>query len=289
MVPRRIYLSGGGVCAMAHVGALLELSEHIPLQGVKEWMGVSAGSLVCMCICCGYTLEELMHICRGFDFINICDMDSIQGWILRMGLDTGERLLRLVKACLHVKGLSSEITFKELYERSGLSLRVMATDLNEGKPVVFHHETTPHYCVSHAIRASMSLPYYFQPFYCPDSGHYLIDGGVISNYPMFLLSKEEQRQTIGILIPACVNTVEDIDALPIDEAVIRPMNIAFQEKIKIETELYHSGCIQIHLADINIIDFSFEDETKDRIIAKGREAVRTFLAAQPRPRRRNSI
>jgi NTE family protein len=135
----------------------------------------------------------------------------------------------------------------------------------------------------------MSLPYYFQPFYCPDSGHYLIDGGVISNYPMFLLSKEEQLQTIGILIPACVNTVEDIDSLPIDEAVIRPMNIAFQEKIKIETELYHSGCIQIHLADINIIDFSFEDETKDRIIAKGREAVRTFLASQPRPHRRNSI
>ena len=48
MFPRRIYLSGGGMCAIAHVGALLEIATHIPLKMIKEWMGVSAGSFVSM-------------------------------------------------------------------------------------------------------------------------------------------------------------------------------------------------------------------------------------------------
>ena len=59
MLPHRIYLSGGGMCAIAHVGALIELSNRIPLKAVKEWMGVSAGSLVAMCLCIGFTLDEL--------------------------------------------------------------------------------------------------------------------------------------------------------------------------------------------------------------------------------------
>ena len=274
---------------MAHVGALTELSKHMPLHAVKEWMGVSAGALVCMSICCGFTMDDLMDFSRRFDFVNVRDMDTVPGWILHMGLDTGDRLHRLINACLRVKGLSSETTFQELYERSGLSLRIMATDFHNGKPVVFHHELTPHYQVSNAIRASMSLPYYFQPFLCPDTDRYLIDGGVISNYPLFLLSKEEQQRTISILIPTCIQLIENIDAMSLDELIVRPMNISFQEKIKMETELYKSDCIQILLGEVNILDFSFDDAAKDLIISRGKEAVLTFLASRPRPARRNSF
>jgi predicted acylesterase/phospholipase RssA len=68
MIPYRIYLSGGGICAIGHVGALVELANHIPLKAVKEWMGVSAGSLVAMCLSIGFTLDELYDICIRFDF-----------------------------------------------------------------------------------------------------------------------------------------------------------------------------------------------------------------------------
>jgi hypothetical protein len=59
------------MCAIAHVGALIELSNHIPLKAVKEWMGVSAGSLMAMCLCIGFTLKELEDFCVRFDFTNI--------------------------------------------------------------------------------------------------------------------------------------------------------------------------------------------------------------------------
>jgi len=106
----------------------MELSHHIPLHAIKEWMGVSAGSLVGMCIAIGFTLEELYSFSVRFDFGQIKEPDTVPGWIVHFGMDTGERLHRLVNACLHVKGLSSDTTFRQIQEQCGVSLRILATD-----------------------------------------------------------------------------------------------------------------------------------------------------------------
>jgi len=284
-----MYLSGGGICAMAHVGALVELSKYTPLHAVKEWMGVSAGSFVAMCICIGFTLEELTEISVRFDFTNIKEVDSIPGWILHFGLDTGERLHRMIEACLHVKGLSSDFTFQQCFEQFGLSLRVIATDLNDAVTKIFSPYDTPDYCLVDAVHASMSAPYYFQPFLCPVTGHYLIDGAVISNYPLFVVPKEEHTRTLSILIRTSVEKVEELMDLEMDELITRPMNIALREKVNIETKFYDAHCIQIQLGEINILDFSFDEETKNRIIEKGRDAVLAYVEQERPKKRRNSI
>jgi predicted acylesterase/phospholipase RssA len=290
MIPYRIYLSGGGICAIGHVGALVELANHIPLKAVKEWMGVSAGSLVAMCLSIGFTLDELYDICIRFDFTNIKEMDSVPGWLLRFGLDTGERLHRLIEACLHVKGLDSDITFKECYDRFGKSLRVIATDVNEASAIIFSPEDTPDYNISNAVRASMTFPYYFQPFICPKTGHYLIDGGVISNYPLFILPKKEHNRTLSLLIRTEIEKKEDLTDLEIDRFISRPLNIALNEKIKHEMQYYDTHCIQIKLGQLNILDFSFDEKTKEFIIRKGKEAVQEYIKTTTKTlQRRNSL
>lgn len=273
---------------MAHVGALIELSKHVPIHAIKEWMGVSAGSLVAMCLCVGFTLDELLEFCVRFDFTHIKEMDSVPGWILHFGMDTGERLHRLIQACLHVKGLSSEFTFQECLTQFGLSLRIVATDLNDAAPVIFSPTTTPHYCIADAVRASMSVPYYFQPFICPESGHYLVDGGVISNHPLFVLPDEEHRRTLSMLIRTSIEKVENAAEMEMDEFMMRPLNIVLIEKSKMESRFYDARCIQIMLGELNILDFSMEDDTKQMIIQKGKEAVIQFMGHQ-KPIRRHSI
>ena len=214
-LPTRIYLSGGGICAMAHVGALKELRKHMTFKTVKEWMGVSAGALVAMCLCIGFTLEELEHFSVKFDFENIKEYDTIPGWILHFGIDTGERLHKLVNACLHVKGISEDITFSECLIKFGKNLRVLATDLNSAELRTFSATETPNYRISDAVRASMSYPYYFQPFRCPETGLFLSDGGIVSNYPLFTLSQWERNRTLSILIQPSVNKITDIDEISI--------------------------------------------------------------------------
>jgi NTE family protein len=257
MLPYRIYLSGGGVCAMAHVGALLELSKYVPLKAIKEWMGVSAGSLVSMCLCIGFTLDELLDFSIRFDFKN--------------------------------KGLSSDLTFKECFDKFGVSLRIIATDLNEVTPKIFSPKDTPNYKVSNAVRASMTFPYYFQPFICPETGHYLIDGGVISNYPLFILPKEEHNRTLSILIRILVEKNEKLTELGIDSLITRPLNIALIERLTIEAKLYDAPCIQVMLGQLDVLDFSLNDDMKQMIIKKGNEAVNNYFKFHPKPKRRRSI
>ncbi len=289
MFPTRVYLSGGGICAIAHVGAIKELSNHIPLKAIKEWMGVSAGSLVAMCLCIGFTLDELEDFCVRFDFTNIKEYDSVPGWILHFGIDTGERLQKLIEACLHVKGLPSEFSFKDCLQKFGKSLRVVTTDLNEAKHRTFSPTDSPDYKIAEAVRASMSYPYYFQPFICPQTGHYLSDGGIISNYPLFILPKEEHNKTVSILIRSRVTPEESLESYTIESLISRPIAIILTERVNIEARFYDSHCIQIELGNINILEFSFDEETKDTIIQKGKDAVKQYFKAMKRPQRRYSI
>lgn len=288
MFPHRIYLSGGGICGMAHVGALLELRKHIPFMMIHEWMGVSAGALFAMCLSIGYTLEELEDFCLRFDFTEINEMDSVPGWILRMGMDTGDRLERLIHACLHVKGHSSELTFQEAHANIGTSLRIVVTDLNDATPVMFSPTDTPSYRIADAVRASMSVPLYFQPFLCPVTGHYYMDGAVVSNYPLYLLPLEEHKKTMSLLIRSTVGKIEG-DDLSMEQVVTRPINILYAEKIKTELRCYDSPCIQIELGEVDIFDFSMEQVMKRQIIEKGKQAVKGYMKAQPLPVRRHSV
>ncbi len=288
-LPTRIYLSGGGICAMAHVGALKELKQHIPLKAVKEWMGVSAGALVAMCLCIGFTLDELEHFSVKFDFENIKEYDTIPGWILHFGIDTGERLHKLVNACLHVKGISEDITFSECLTKFGKSLRVLATDLNSAELRTFSATETPNYRISDAVRASMSYPYYFQPFRCPETGHFLSDGGIVSNFPLFTLTEWDRNRTLSILIRSTVNKISEIDDIPLENAIMRPIAIVLNERTCIEAKLYNSPCIHIMLDTQNILDFALEEDKKEIIIKKGIDAVREYLKSHPRPQRRYSV
>jgi len=289
MFPTRIYLSGGGIAGVAHVGALLELSQHIPLTAIKEWMGVSAGALMAMCLAIGFTLDELHDFSVRFDFTHILQPDDPTGWLLHMGYDTGERLQRLVHACLHVKGLPSDLTFEALYQKTGLSLRILATDLSKGKGVAFSPQDTPTYPVAVAVCASMCYPYMFQPILCPQTGHSLIDGGVTSNYPLFLVPKEEHSRTLSILLRLGIQETDHLDELSPEQLLVRPLAIALTEKTNIEATLYDVECIRIPLGDINVLDFSLSEDVKRTLVEKGQLTVREWIAQRPKPQRRRSL
>jgi NTE family protein len=267
----------------------MELSTRISLKAVKEWMGVSAGSLVAMCICIGFTLDELYQLCVEFDFTNIKEYDSVPGWLIHFGIDTGERLHKLIEACLHVKGLSSDFTFNECYEKFGKSLKVVATDLNDAKSITYCSKNTPNYKIANAVRASMSYPYYFQPLVCPESGHYLADGSIISNYPLFVLPKEEHSTTLSILIRISMKHHKNLMEADLEDLIMLPIQIILTERTNIEAKFYDSQCIQINLGNLNILEFSFDEDTKKVIVDKGKKAVIEYFKNYPKPQRRYSF
>jgi predicted acylesterase/phospholipase RssA len=134
----------------------------------------------------------------------------------------------------------------------------------------------------------MSAPYYFQPFICPVSNHYLVDGAVISNHPLFVLPDEEHSRTLSVLIRTSIEKKTHTTEMVINEFMMRPLNIALSEKNKIESRFYDARCIQIMLGEVDILDFSMELDLKQVMIQKGKDAVIQFMGHH-KPRRRHSF
>jgi len=286
MYPRRLYLCGGGIKAFAHLGALDVLEKKGELQFVKEWMGISAGSFLALCLALRFPLAELREFFLKFDLTSVMDTDTAPGWLVHLGFDTGNKLQRLAEAFLHQKGLESNTTFADLEKKGCLSFRTFATNIHTGKLIEFSATKTPAYCVAQAVRASMSLPYYFQPFTCPETGHSLCDGGVLSNYPLRFLSDKDLHETLGIQIITKSGQIEDDD---IPGMLMRPLRLLMAEHHVLESRGYERQTLTIYMDSINLMDLNISIEEKKGLVKKGEEAALRFAKARPTPVRRYSV
>jgi NTE family protein len=281
MFPRRIYLCGGGVNTISHMGGLEFLNENGYLRNIREWIGISAGALYAMCLAIGYTVPELREFCLKFNFKEVTDPDIASGWLVNMGFDTGNRLHRLVNALLHDTGLDDKVTFAALG-----NLRVFATNVNTGKLEEFSAALTPSYPVACAVRASMTLPYYFQPFICPITQQSYIDGGVITNYPLGYMTESDRKETLGLFITYEMPIIETVG---LQEFMTRPFHILVQSRSHMDYESYPDQTINCRLPSSNPVDFDMPLTKKIGLMELGYEAAKEFFKGFRKPVRRYSV
>ena len=80
-----------------------------------------------------------------------------------------------------------------------------------------------------------------------------------------------------------------MNEIEFEQLFTRPLNMAIVGRSEIESKLYPIPCIKITLGQVNILDFSFDEETKDRIILEGKTAVGEYWKQQKIHPRRKSI
>jgi len=108
-----------------------------------------------------------------------------------------EKLIDVIK--IKHPSFNENFTFTDLNELTKIDnfikpLRILASDLNTERGIVFSFEKTPKFSVLDAVRASTSYPFIFQPL----TGNFneigadvvLVDGGLSSNLPSFLFHEE---------------------------------------------------------------------------------------------------
>jgi NTE family protein len=81
---------------------------------------------------------------------------------------------------------------------------VVAVDLTDRRMVVFPTDIRSHFgldpdtfSIAAAVRMSMSIPVFYEPYRLTDARqrvHLLVDGGMLSTYPIWLLDKAADRQ-----------------------------------------------------------------------------------------------
>lgn len=169
-----VALGGGGMKGWAHVGVLKVMDEVGLAPDVVA--GTSAGALIGAFWAAGCSVDEMVRLMRNqptrrlftwrFDGQGLFSADGLRAYLTQ---HLGQR------------------TFAEL-ERP---FYVVATDLERGREVVLRSGS-----VVDALMASMAMPGIFAPVVI--DGLVLVDGGVVNNVPVSVLTGAGARYTIGV-------------------------------------------------------------------------------------------
>ncbi|WP_066060621.1 patatin-like phospholipase family protein [Neobacillus soli] len=200
--------SGGGIKGFALIGAYEEI-ESRGLQFVRV-AGTSAGSILAALIAAGYTSKEVYKMIDELDISKLLDARKtivpfpLAKWLFlywKLGLYKGDEFEKWIKEKLEAKGIR---TFSDLPPQA---LRVVASDLSNGKMVVLPDDLQKYgispgaFSIAKAIRMSCSIPYFFEPvkLRSVEGINILVDGGVLSNFPIWLFDQENVKKIRPVL------------------------------------------------------------------------------------------
>ena len=278
---------------IAHVGALEVFEERGLLRLVKEVIGTSAGAMMALCLAVGYTVAELKALCLGFDFtlMQSLEPESMLAIPETFGLDSGANLDKLLRTLLRTKGLDPDTTFAALATATkGPALRVYAVDIEACLPKAFSAATTPDTPVVMAVKASMSIPFYFVPVTDPSTGRRLVDGGIIAHFPFHHLTDEERVETVGFAFSSSHKKA----SAPADNLLKFILQLYYSVYHHQNERLYQSWehrILTIPCGGFPSLAFDSAREQKEALIAAGRAGAEEFLGRPGghRPRRRHSF
>jgi predicted acylesterase/phospholipase RssA len=195
MFPKRLIFSGGGTQCLVFLPTLLQLEKRNQLVHVHEWWGTSAGALLASLMSLTRSASRVDTIIRETDFTRFRDVNlmNLVEFKTSWGFDDGKSLVREVERVLELaKSGSSKLKLSDIE-----GVHIVVCDMNDHKTIVCSAKTYPDLRLVDALRASMSLPFFYTPFRNPENGHIWVDGGVNANFAWPLLPKDAQKESLG--------------------------------------------------------------------------------------------
>ena len=271
---------GGGVKGIGLVGALKRAEEE------RIVAGTSAGAIVASLYASGYSADELKELLYSTDFKDFLDATppKRKGWrwffiilsiLFNYGLYSSNSFYKWIKEKLERKGVSK---FKDLKS----PLKIIASDITNKRMLVFDSELHKEMEVAKVVRMSMSIPLFFHVYKWvdpefPKRKTLVVDGGLLSNYPINIFDDHE-RQTIGFKLtsPEETQPPEPItNILSYLKSILDTMMLA-HEKIYVE-ETNWARTIRIPTCNIKATQFDLTDEEKDWLYKSGYKAATKFF------------
>jgi NTE family protein len=188
-------LGGGAARGFAHIGVIKALEA----QGIypEIVVGTSAGSVVGALYAAGNNGFALQRVALDMDESTISD------WALPLfgkvsGVLKGEALQNYVNKAVHNVPM----------EKLKLSFGAVATDLNNGQPILFQRGNT-----GQAVRASSSVPSVFQPVKIGSRTY--VDGGLVAPVPVRFAREMGADFIIAVNISTQTDTQATLSSLEV--------------------------------------------------------------------------
>ena len=247
---------GGGIKAIAYIGAILALEEEGYI--CKKAAGVSAGSIFSALLTAGYTGKEMLNIINTINVDNLIKKNDkfIKNTINDKGMYSLYYIEKMIEDLLLKKDKYSFSSFKEnnLYK-----LKILATNTSKNIPIIFpdqliFYNINPNYfSVSKAVAMSCAFPFFFKPIKLNNDN--IADGGIIDNFPFNLFNYDKDELVIGFLLSNknLKNIPKNIKIIKLNTKGIKMLNfkIKKEEQFKLIENAYLDTKRQ--LKELNII------------------------------------
>jgi NTE family protein len=268
-----LLVCGGGFKFFYLYGAIKYLYEIDILQNIKEYIGVSAGGLICILFNIGYTPEELNPFILEFNFEKLLD-PHIDNLFENKGLDNGEFKKVAIQQFLTNKKLDPNITFKQLFELTKKKINFIGANLSLNRLEIINYETYPDMEIWKGLLITSALPILYQPII--HDNQYIVDGGIFDNYPIELFIKKDNN-ILGINLLFNVNFNDmNIDFL---NYMSNLLLIAHHWKNNSKTNNYKEYTISINVNNaLEIINPDISLEERIIRISYGYECAKTSQA-----------
>lgn len=202
---------GGGVKGIGFAGAIAAMERAG--YTFENVVGTSAGAIAAALVASGYSGREIEQALGKVDYTRFRGESCID----RLGLPG--KLVSLA----HTYGVYDSVYFEEWLaellrkkgkrtfgdlktgyaeEQYAYKLQVIASDISAQQMLVLPRDlkrfgiNPDTFSIAEAVQMSMSIPFYYEPFRLKDSHyreHLIVDGGLLSNYPMWLLDDRTQN------------------------------------------------------------------------------------------------
>ncbi|XP_071136382.1 uncharacterized protein [Mytilus edulis] len=187
-----LVFEGGGNKGLAYCGAVKLLEQLGIFPQIKRFAGTSAGAMTAALLAVGYNSNEIeeslsQDLSRIFLDASFGIFSLLPNLLTGYGWNPGNRIFQWFGEALAKKSNGNpDITFLELYEKTGRELCIVVTNLNHMIEEYCHVKTTPNMPIRLAVRMSMSIPGMFQATNYTENGetNTYVDGGVLCNFPI---------------------------------------------------------------------------------------------------------
>jgi NTE family protein len=317
--PADLVLSGGGVKGIGLVGAVVALLEAG--YSAQRVSGTSAGSIVGAVVAAAamgekLSPEEVKELALQLDYEKFTDPGPVERLpvlgpsfaVLRgTGIYKGDYAHDWVRSQLNNLGVR---TFGDLAIRDDslpaeqrYKLVVTVADVTTGQLVRLPWDYRRVYGldpdeqpVADAVRASMSIPFFFRPVTLTGSTGLtstLVDGGILSNFPIDSLDRTDGRKprwpSFGVTVLPNLPEGNDkvIPALaPIRlfgpphllESVITTVLVG-RDQAYLSQPWVNARTIRVDSTEVGFLDFDISDNEIEALYAKGYAAAEKFLSS----------
>lgn len=195
-----LVFSGGGVRGLAFIGAYFVLTQYMKIWDIDindviiGTAGSSAGALFALMVALKLTVPEMI---KWWEHANMSRVVTDLNPLMLMtdyGLNDKNIITKTIQQILEEKTGNANITFKQLYDITGVNLTITVSRVEPSQPEYHNYILTPNEFVYESISTSATIPFLFTP--TAKGKYHYVDGAILDNLPLYF----DNDYTLGFLL-----------------------------------------------------------------------------------------